>query len=214
MGFVRFRTAVGILLLTLTALGGAAAHAQYPPTVGAGRVTRSDLKQCQCTQFSGDGFTPGTPVTVVDRGPDGIEHVVATVTADDKGGFKVKVCFDSTSAEGTHTLVARGTDAAGAHEDRATVTVGGSVCNSRADEVHPAAGADGEVTEPGSMTQDRGSSSSSSSGGAGGGGADVGGVRLPRTGTMVLPGLLVGFSLVVLGTGAVHATRRRRMVTG
>ncbi len=208
-GVVKVRTAVGILLLTLTAMGGSTAHAQYPPSVGAGRVTRSEVKQCQCTQFSGDGFTPGTPVTIVDRDPNGDEHLVTTVTADDKGGFKVKVCFDDTSLEGEHTLVARGTDAEGAHEDRATVTVSGTVCYGRNDEVHATSSTTGGTGTEEAAEQPR------SGGAQSGGGTEASGVRLPRTGgAMVLPGLLVGFSLVVLGTGAVHATRRRRMATG
>jgi hypothetical protein len=211
------RTAVGILLLTLGAFVAApAAHAQYPPTVGAGRVSRSELKQCQCTQFSGEGFAPGTSVTVVDEQPGGGERVVTTVTADDKGGFKVKVCFDQTAPEGEHTLVARGagTDG-GAHEDRATVTVQGSVCNGKNDEVHP------NVSGEDTSTENRGGGGTQAgSGGAGGGsgegsGDGLGGVPLPRTGAdVILPGLALGFCLVLAGAATVHLTHRRRVVAG
>jgi LPXTG-motif cell wall-anchored protein len=183
MATVKLRHVVGTIVLTLF-LGGmvaTTAAAQYPPTVGAGRVSRSELKKCQCTQFSGDGFAPGSSVSVVDVRPDGSEHVVATVTADAKGEFRHKVCFDQASQEGTHTLVARGTDSAGgAHEDRAVVVVKGTVCYGRDDEVH------GTRFERGS-----------------------GG--LPRTGSdVVLPALLLGLTLVVAGSGIVYTVRRRR----
>jgi hypothetical protein len=137
------RHVAGALALAFVLVGAGAASAQYPPTVGAGRVSRTDLKQCQCTQFTGDGFAPGTPVSIVDVQPDGTERVVGTEVADAKGGVKSKVCFDETAPQGRHTLVARGADAAGnAHEDRATVTVSGSVCYGHGDEVHPNANRD------------------------------------------------------------------------
>jgi hypothetical protein len=221
------RTGIGILLLMLGALWvGPAAHAQYPPTVGAGRVSRSELKQCQCTLFSGDGFVPGTPVAIVDEGPDGTSRIVATVTADDKGGFKEKVCFDSASAQGGHTLVAQGTEpGGGAHEDRASVTVAGSVCNTKSDEVHP------KVSDAGSDTENRDGGSAGAGSGAGGAGSGSGngssgsgtsvsgvgvrGVDLPRTGAdVILPGLAVGFCLVLAGAGVVHLSHRRRLAAG
>lgn len=205
---------VGILLLTLTLGTAVPATAQYPPVVGNGRVTRSEVKQCQCTQFSGDGFEPGTTITVIDRSPNGAERVVATVTADDRGGFKVKVCFDEKSQEGQHTLVARGIEAGGedAREVRATVQVEGTTCFGKGDEVHNPNGVGGEGEEE----QPRGGSGpgSGGSGSGDGSGPDVDGVGLPRTGTgYVLPGLLLGFTLVVTGAGVVHLTRRRRLVT-
>lgn len=200
---MRLRHLAGAALLALT-VGAAVPHAsaQYPPTVANGRVTRSEMKQCQCTQFSGDGFAPGTTVTVYDKGPDGIERVVGSVTTDGKGEFKLKVCFDETSSQGEHTLIGRGDQPdGGAREVRATVTVSGTVCFARGDEVHnpnAIAGVDEE-----SPREDTGS------------GPDVGGVGLPRTGAdYVVPGLLLGFVLVLTGTGVVHLTRRRRLVTG
>ena len=214
---MRLRHLAGTLLLAL-AVGTAApaAHAQYPPSVGNGRVTRSEVKQCQCVQFSGDGFAPGSVVTVVDRGPDGVERPIGTVTADAKGEFRIKACFDEKALQGKHTLVARGVEpGGGAREVRADVTVAGTVCFGRGDEVHNpnAVGGEDDEEEP------RGSGSGPGAGpGAGpgsGAGPGVGGVNLPRTGAgYVLPGLLVGFLLVVTGTGVVHLTRRRRLVTG
>ena len=205
---MKLRHLIGTLMVALTlGVSVVPAAAQYPPVVGNGRVTRSEVKQCQCTQFSGDGFEPGTVVTITDRGPSGPARVVATVTADSRGEFKVKVCFDETSDEGQHTLTATGTQpGGGAREVRATVTVEGSVCFAKGDEVHNPNGIEGEDDEE----QGRGGTGSGD-----GSGPDVGGVgALPRTGTgYVLPGLVLGFLLVATGTGVVHLTRRRRLAT-
>jgi hypothetical protein len=209
VGHVKLRHLAGLLLLAVT-MGTAlpAAHAQYPPTVGNGRVTRSELKKCQCTQFTGDGFQPGTEVTIVDKDPAGIEHVVGTATADNKGGFKIKVCFDEQAAQGDHTLIARGAaPGGGAHEDRATVHVEGTNCFGKGDEIH-------NPNAVGSVDEEQPRNDGSGATGSGSGPA-VGGVGLPRTGAdYVLPGLLVGFLLVVSGTAVVHLTRRRRLVLG
>ena len=200
---MRLRNTIGTLVLALT-LGAAlpAAHAQYPPTVGSGRVTRSELKQCQCTQFSGDGFAPGTTVVVVDRGPDGVERTLGTATADERGRFRFKACLGENAAEGTHTLIGRGVnESGGPREVSATVRVAGSVCFRKGDEMH-------DVDDE-EQPRDGGT------GGGDGGTGGAGGGGLPRTGAgYVLPGLLLGFALVVGGTVVVHLTRRRRLVTG
>lgn len=216
---MKLRHLVGTLVLALTMGTALPAHAQYPPTVGNGRVTRSEVKQCQCTLFSGDGFLPGTTVTVTDRGPTGAPKVVATVTADSKGGFKVKVCFDEKSVPGKHTLAAKGTGADGKpREVRATVTVDGSVCFGKGDEVHNpnAAGEDDQEEGREGSGSGSGTGAGSGSGGSGtGSGPAVDGVGLPRTGAgYVLPGLLFGFLLVVTGSAVVHLTRRRRLLPG
>jgi LPXTG-motif cell wall-anchored protein len=191
MATLKFRTLLGALLAVLVLGGATASWAQYPPTVGAGRVTRSTLKQCQCTQFSGDGFKPGTTVTIVDQYPDGSEHVLRTVVADSKGGFKTKVCFDEKAPQGQHRLIARGTDPNGrAHEDTAVVVVKGSVCFQRGDEVH------GDRFERGNE-------------GVGGNGNG-----LPFSGSSsTVPMLLLGFGLVVAGSGVVLVFRRRAYAT-
>ena len=198
---MRLRSALGAVVVAL-AVGAVAptAAAQYPPTVGSGRVTRSEMKQCQCTQFSGDGFEPGSTVVVVDVGPDGVERPVGTATADSKGAFKLKVCLDENTPEGEHTLVGRGTTPSGGlREVRANVRVDGSVCFRKGDEIHdPNVIIDDEDDDDGSV----------------GGGRDGQG-GLPRTGAgYVIPGLGLGFLLVVSGTGVVHLARRRRLVTG
>lgn len=109
-----------------------AATAQYPPTVGNGAVNRSTVKQCQCVQFSGDGFEPGSQVTITDNGV-----VVARVTADSQGRFRHRVCFDERSAQGEHELRGSGTNpSGGAHVVRAVVTVRGDTCFRRGDEVN------------------------------------------------------------------------------
>lgn len=119
-----------VLLLCL--LWAGAANAQYPPTVGTGNVNRSTVKKCQCVIFSGDGFAPGSPVTITDNG-----RFVARVTADRRGTFRHRVCFDEKRAEGRHDLLATGTNpSGGAHEVRATVFVRGDTCFRRGDEIH------------------------------------------------------------------------------
>lgn len=208
---MKLRSALGILVLVLT-LGAAvpAAQAQYPPTVGAGRVSRSQLKQCQCTLFTGDGFEPGSSVLILDRGPDGVTRPLGTATVGNNGTFRFKACFDEHDEQGTHTLIGRGTGSNGApREVRATVRVEGTICFRKGDEVH-------DPSEIKDDEEDRGSGGP----GTGGPGTDVGaggddkGGGLPRTGAdYVLPGLLLGFLLVVTGSGAVHVARRRRLVT-
>ncbi len=129
MRFVRLAGLVltGHMLVGLV-LAGVPASAQYPPTVGNGRVSRSQIAQCQCTQFHGDGFAPGTDVTVTDNG-----ELVAVVTANDEGNFTVKVCYDGSDTEGDHLLEARGTNPSGGeHLDRATVNLSGSACKAGA----------------------------------------------------------------------------------
>ena len=116
---------LGLSLSVLTLAGIAAA--QYPPAVGSGQVSRSTLKRCQCTQFTGDGFVPGERVTVTDNG-----KVVATVTVGRDGAFRVKVCFDERTAEGRHEL--RGAGASRAVSSVADVR--GDTCFARDDEVH------------------------------------------------------------------------------
>ena len=204
---------VGAMALALAmGVSATAAHAQYPPTVANGKVNKSDVKQCQCVQFSGDGFEPGSTVTVVDRAPGGVEKVVATVTADSKGEFRVKVCFDETSAQGEHTLIGRGTgDDGKGREVRATVTVDGTVCFGKGDEIHNPNAVGGEEGEE----QGREGTGSGSGSGPSVGGVGEGVGALPRTGaSYVVPGLLFGFLLVATGTGVVHLTRRRRFATG
>ena len=214
---MNLRSALGTLVLVLT-LGAAvpAAQAQYPPTVGSGRVTRSELKQCQCTLFTGDGFEPGSSVLILDRGPDGIARPLGTATVDHKGEFRFKACFDENDDEGTHRLLARGTGANGApREVSATVRVEGTICFRKGDEVHDPSEFDEDEDEEGRGEDGDGDGDGSA------GGPNVGGDRggrdgvggLPRTGAdYVLPGLLLGFLLVVTGTGAVHVARRRRLV--
>lgn len=233
---MRVRSALGTLVLVLT-LGWMvpAAHAQYPPTVGAGRVSRSELKQCQCTLFTGDGFEPGSTVPIFDRGPDGVTRAIGSTTADNRGAFRFKVCFDEHDDEGTHTLIGRGTGADGRpREVRATVRVQGNTCYRKGDEIHSPSefhgdgdgngntgnGTDGNGNT-GNGTDGTGTDGTGTDGtGTGGTNGNVGGVRngrgadgLPRTGAeYVLPGLLLGFLLVVTGSGAVHVARRRRLV--
>ena len=210
---MKLRHLVGALALAMTmGISATAAQAQYPPTVANGRVNKSEVKQCQCVQFSGDGFEPGSSVTIVDRAPGGVETVVATVTADTKGEFRVKVCFDEKSVQGEHTLIGRGTGSDGnGREVHAAVTVDGTVCFGKGDEIHNPNAVGGEDDEE----QGREGTGSGSGSGPSVGGVGEGVGALPRTGAgYVVPGLLFGFLLVATGTGVVHLTRRRRFATG
>jgi LPXTG-motif cell wall-anchored protein len=86
---VKLRHVVGALLLALFfgASLAPAANAQYPPTQGNGRVTKSTVAPGGCVTFSGDGFAPSTTVTVTDNG-----KTVTTVTTSLTGTFSVEVC--------------------------------------------------------------------------------------------------------------------------
>jgi LPXTG-motif cell wall-anchored protein len=187
MAHVKFRSLLGALVAVLVlAVGAAPSWAQYPPAVGAGKVTRSNLKQCQCTQFSGDGFAPGARIVITDTAPDGSRKNVGTAVADGNGSFTIKVCFDENSPEGTHTLTGRGKGVDGKQREvHSTVVVKGSVCYKKGDEIH------GERFE-----RPRGSGG------------------LPTTGSdSTIPALLLGFGLVVAGSGVVLVFRRRTYAT-
>ncbi|HVF04200.1 MAG TPA: hypothetical protein VNA20_05115 [Frankiaceae bacterium] len=193
---MKLRSALGTLVLVLT-LGGTvpAAQAQYPPTVSAGRVSRSEVKQCQCTMFTGDGFAPNSSVAIYDRGPDGVEEFLGTATTDNRGTFRFKACFDENDDQGSHTLIGRGTGVDGRpREVRATVDLEDSACVAKGDGPDGNGNGNGPDTDVGAGRDNRGNG-------------------LPRTGAeYVLPGLLLGFLLVVTGSGAVHIARRRRLV--
>jgi LPXTG-motif cell wall-anchored protein len=86
---VKLRNVVGTFLLTLflgTALA-TAASAQYPPQAANGRVTKSTVGPGGCVTFSGDGFAPGSTVTVTDN-----NATVGTATASVTGTFSLQVC--------------------------------------------------------------------------------------------------------------------------
>ena len=108
MEIVKLRDVVGTLMLTVF-LGCAlapAASAQYPPTAGNGRVTRSTVGPGGCVTFSGDGFAPNTEVTVTDN-----QTTVGTVTTSLTGTFSFEVC---PTVLGVHILRGTGQTPTGA----------------------------------------------------------------------------------------------------
>lgn len=98
---MKLRHVVGALMLALFfgASVAPAAFAQYPPTQGNGRVTKSTVSPGGCVTFTGDGFAPSTTVTVTDNG-----KTITTVTTSPTGTFSVEVCPE---VKGVHNL--RGT---------------------------------------------------------------------------------------------------------
>lgn len=96
-----FRKLLGLAALT-TMLGlvlSATAQAQYAPAQGNGRVSASRINPGDCVTFSGDGFAPGSSVSITDNGTS-----VGTATANAAGTFSTQVCI---SVLGNHVL--RGT---------------------------------------------------------------------------------------------------------
>lgn len=128
----RLRAVALLSTLLWLLVPGTAAYAQYPPTAGNGEVNRSTVKRCQCVLFSGDGFAPGSQVTITDNGV-----FVARVVADGRGRFRHRVCWDERQGEGRHDLLASGANVSGGtHEARASVIVRGDTCFRRGDEIH------------------------------------------------------------------------------
>jgi LPXTG-motif cell wall-anchored protein len=105
---VKLRHVVGALLLALFfgASVAPAAFAQYPPTTGNGRVSKSTTSPGGCVTFSGDGFAPSTTVTVTDNG-----KTVTTVTTSATGTFSVEVCPE---VLGVHNIRGTGKNPLGA----------------------------------------------------------------------------------------------------
>lgn len=116
-----FRKLLGLTALTmlLSLALGAPAQAQYEPEVGNGTVTKSQPKKGECITFSGDGFLPGTTVTITDNGAN-----LGTATAGADGGFDFEYCA---SVLGVHILKGDGADNdGGTRSVVATVTVLGA----------------------------------------------------------------------------------------
>ena len=153
------RQALAVLLGLLVLLGGGAAPAlaeDYPlPTHGQGKVDKTRVVAGECVIFSGDGFKPGTPLTITDDGTE-----VATTTADANGEFSTQVCFSTTARLGRHVLMAEGIGANGAARDvTATTTV---------------VGASSTRPPPGGSTGGSGTGTGTGTGGIGNGSGGVG----------------------------------------
>ncbi|HUR13617.1 MAG TPA: hypothetical protein VM097_03900 [Mycobacteriales bacterium] len=103
---MRARLVVGLLLALLALLGGPAALAAGPyppPSSGSGQVDPSRIRHGECATFTGDGFTPGEPITITDNGTP-----IGTVVADSQGRFSYRYCPTSSARPGRHVLGARG----------------------------------------------------------------------------------------------------------
>lgn len=136
---MRPRTAIagitfGVVLMS--GIGAASAAPYPPPATGEGKASPSRVKQGHCTNFSGDGFLPGSQVEIFD---DATRY--GNTTADNSGGFGSRVCFAGDARVGSHVLSARGLNNAvtpddpAAREVTAEVTVVGVEQTSSAQDV-------------------------------------------------------------------------------
>jgi hypothetical protein len=89
--------------LGLTSTGTALAASYPPPTTGQGQVDRSVVHPGECVHFSGGGFAKGASLVITDNG-----HRTTTGKANQKGNFRVRVCFSSNATLGRHVLRASG----------------------------------------------------------------------------------------------------------
>jgi len=135
--------ATGTLTILLGMALAPAAAAQYPPTSSSGRVTAGRVEPGGCVTFSGDGFEPGTDVTVTDNDTE-----VRTVQATDTGAFSTSVC---PTVLGVHILRGTGTGANGGERTvTAEVTVVESLSATGASNVLPTLGAGATLVALGS----------------------------------------------------------------
>jgi len=200
-----------------------------------GSVSHSKVHVGETVDMHGGGFRPGERVIVHDN-----DRPVGTVPADEQGDFVSTVTVDACGTnsltgmgsgpngqiEVTSTVI--GTCAAGTAADAGTTTGAGVADTGTTVSGATSAGTTsaGAVTPAGVGTTVAGASTTSGTTATGATGASTATVpggttvasgttaasgALPRTGTDVaLPGLVVGFGLVVAGAGAVAVTRRRR----
>jgi hypothetical protein len=105
---VSLRVVVSAAVMGVVVLLGPVVHAAgpYPPppaSGGQGQVDDSRVEAGECVIFSGDGFKPGTTVTIRDNG-----KVVGTAPVAADGTFSKRICFDTDAKPGRHTLTATG----------------------------------------------------------------------------------------------------------
>ena len=103
---MKLRHLLGAFLALFFVLGTAtAASAQYGATTGNGTVDDGAVPPGECVTFGGDGFAPGSEVTISDNGT-----TVGTVDASLTGTFSTEVCPE---VLGVHILRGTGVDVAG-----------------------------------------------------------------------------------------------------
>ena len=99
---------IAALVVATVFVSPAAALAQtrgYVAEVGSGQVSQGTVGPGGTVEFCGDGFAPGSTVTVADEGV-----VIATGTADGSGALCVTVTL---TGAGTHVLTMTGLTEAG-----------------------------------------------------------------------------------------------------
>lgn len=197
------------LVTVLVLMTGTGAQADcYPPNAGhgAGRVDKTRVAPGECVVFSGNGFRPGSTVTVADNGA-----VVGTAEANASGEFSERVCFGASTTPGQHELTGTGPDqggdcAPGSGNGNGTRTVRATVFVLGESVVAPPGGGNeeprGEAPGVGGVGGNNGNNGSGGSGGSGG---------LPFSGDITL--VETGFALLLILAGAavlVAARPRRR----
>jgi hypothetical protein len=104
---VRARLVISALVGLVALLSGPAALAAGPyppPSSGSGSVTPSRIQHGECATFTGNGFTPGEPITITDNGTR-----IGVAVADSQGRFSYRYCPGFEAKTGRHVLGARGT---------------------------------------------------------------------------------------------------------
>ena len=111
----RLLLALLTLVLATVTLGGVTAAASagvrpavgspapYPPLVATSSATPDRLSLGDCTDFTGDGFAPASPISLTDNGTS-----FGSVVSDAGGAFRLRRCFDGAAPCGAHELVAQG----------------------------------------------------------------------------------------------------------
>ncbi len=160
------------------------AGAQY---TAVGGVSDANPNPGETISFTGSGFQPGSQVTVVLG-----NQTVRTVTADAQGNFVASVTIPCDFPAGPTTLQGTGTAAAGGTQ---TVTAAITVSGDPVAACVGAGAAGGLPRTDGALPRTDGG--------------------LPRTGSAsTTPLVAAGVGLILIGSVAVAAARRRRSATG
>jgi hypothetical protein len=95
-----------------TAMVASPAHAQYAPTESELTVTSTTAAPGEAITISGDGFCPGTPVTVTVEPVEGEEpaRTLDSFATDAEGAFSRSVTLPEDLPVGDYMLRATGTD--------------------------------------------------------------------------------------------------------
>jgi titin len=105
-----FRVVVIALMLFVTGGQSSAAAQQYPPSGNALTVSKANAATGETIALSGDGFAPGSTITIT---IESTSRVLGNVVADPAGAFTADVIIPAGLDAGLHTLKAIGTAAEG-----------------------------------------------------------------------------------------------------